>query len=430
MIVDRDVQTNAKTAELVNPVTGKQAMFTGVFFDVRSNEELKLMQQMFIQKDFKIKNVKGVQIPFHYLPKYAKPILDVLPNGCFTLSDLCMEVIYFGGIADEKKGFYFTSNLFPDEVKQKMHEIQDADSHVQKIALHKQAWHEITTDKKLLLKLITNFVREQMRFRLDFISVPTPLIIDTAHLDFVEECYQMALNTYNSPMLDIEKEQGRILALYLNIHKNFLSKEANVEELLKTVKRLSPKAIIYKISDMDDIRSMPELIDGWVKLVRGLGQISNEDGIPTMYICTSVEGLIAMGYGTDCISQPFYKTDNIERGFALKSDVMKKLWSESKGTLSAGKISLYDDKEMIKRLEFETLLQHAPPPIPMPEIEPLTYDSVHSMTNSSFRNLAKRVLLFQRNMETEEIIIAIRKGEVRLMKGKFRKWMKTLELFP
>ena len=357
-------------------------------------------------------------------------MLGVLPSNCFMLSDLCTEVIYFGGVSDAKKDFYYTANLFPDVVKEKMRKIQEADNYVKKGVLHKQTWQDITSDKKLLIKLITNFVREQMHFRNDFISVPSPLILDTAHLDFVEACYQMALNTYSSPMLDIEKEQGRILALYLNIHKNFLLKESNVRELLATVKRLAPKAIIYKISGLDDIRSSPKLVDGWVALTGGLGLISNEDAVPTIYMDTSVEGLIAMGYGVDSITQTFYKIDNIEKKFTLSRDVMRKLWRDSHGTLSAGRISLYDDKEAISRLDFETLLQHSPPPIPMPEIEPLTYDYVHAMSNSSFRDLAKRVLLFEREMEIRELKEAIMKGEIRLMKGKFKRWMKTIDLFP
>lgn len=428
-IVQRDARTNAKVTELTNPVTHKQSVFTGAFFDVRSSETFKFMEGIFTQKDYKIENVRGVQIPFHDLPQYASRIHAFLPENCLMLSDLCTEVIYFSNVSDEKKKFYYTYNLFPEEVKQKMKSIHSAPA-AEKLMLHKQAWQEITSNKKLLLNLISNFVREQMRFRLDFISVPSPLIIDTAHLDFVESCYQTALNLYNTELLDIEKEQGKILTLYLNIHKRFLAKEGNVRELLATVKRLKPKAIVYKISGLEDLREETDFQDGWLALVKGLGLISSEDGVPTVYAATSVEGLIATCYGTDCITQAFYKNDNIEGKFALPGPTMSRLWQESKGTLSAGKISIYESKEFVSRLEFETLLKHTPPPIPMPEIEPLTYDDVHNMTNASFRAIAKKVLLFQRNMEFREIIGAINASQMSLIKGKFRRWMRTLDLFP
>ena len=43
-VVGRDAQTNAKVVELQNPVTGKSAVLTGAFFDLRSNEDFKFMR--------------------------------------------------------------------------------------------------------------------------------------------------------------------------------------------------------------------------------------------------------------------------------------------------------------------------------------------------------------------------------------------------
>ena len=52
------------------------------------------------------------------------------------------------------------------------------------------------------------------------------------------------------------------------------------------------------------------------------------------------------------------------------------------------------------------------------------------MSPQSFRAFAKLVLALLRNMEEQENIDAIRQGDIRLLKTKFRKWMKTIDLFP
>lgn len=428
-VIKRESQTNAKITKLINPVLGKEGILTGVFFDARTKEDFKFLIRLF-QMKHKLENVKGVQIPFHKLPVFSKKINEVLPKNSFLISDISTEVFFYGNsMKDEKRDFYYTHNMLPKEIKQKMNLVQSRKKFGDKAAEHKQIWREIINDKKLLLQFISNVVSSQMSFNLDMISVPAPLIIDNEHLEFVEECYQNATNLYHGALLDIEQEQGRILALYLNIHKHFLRDATNIRELLITVRRLKPKAIMFKITNLEDIREETNIIDNWKVLIKGLGAMSDEEAFPIIYLSTSAEGMIAQSYGIDCFTQSFYKQDNVEKNIILPSKTMRMLWSQNP-KLSSGKISLYDGKDFVSRIDFEKMLKtNKYPPYPMPEVASIDVRSIVSMSPNSFREFAKLILVLQRNFEISEIIEAIKNGDMRILKGKFKKWMKDLELF-
>ena len=428
-ILKRDPQTRAKVVQLINPLKQKEGLLTGVFFDVRSTEDFKFMKKILGTQHYKLEYFRGMQIPLHYLPKYGRDLLNVLPASGFLVSDLCTEVLYTDRMISEKMDFYHTQNLFPEELRATMKEIQQIKNPAEKLQKHTALWKKIVGDKKLLQKMISNFVRVQMRYGLDFIGVPAPIILDKEHLEVVEACYAAALNMY-AGALDIENEQGKMLTLYLNISKHFLKDKNNAIQILQTIKRLGPKAVAFKICDLEDIRQEIKLIEGWVEFVKGLGIISNEDQLPTIYLSAGVAGMVAQAHGIDCFTQSFYKEDNVEREFMAPKAVMRQLWKNN-AKLTSGRISVYEDKNAITRLELEGILAAGrPAPYPMPELPPMDYAFINSMSPPSFREFAKLVLVLQRNFEESEIKEGIENLNMRFLKGKFKRWLGTSDIFP
>lgn len=435
VVVERDVAagTTSKIAKLINPILNKETILTGGMFDIRSKEDFDTIIKIYThRKGYKFPNIKGVQIPLHNLPLYAAPIRRVLPKENMIISDVESEFFFYDGLKRGKADFYKKNNLLPDEMKRFMEAVQGIDDHATKLKAHKAAWRAIIADKNMLNKFITNTINFQSKFGVEFICAPTPLILDTEHLELVEECYDKAKALYHGEALELE-DSGKIVALYLNIHKGFLSQRVNVSDLLTTIRRLNPKAIVIKIARLGDIREEDtETIQNWKFLMANVGMLtSDEIPIPTVYLSAGVDGLIAQAFsGIDIFTQSFNKSDNIEKEFITSAAGIKKMWDDNP-KLTSGKIAIYDSKEFEPRISFEKLLDsNGGSPYPMPELEDLDPATVRAVSPKTFREFAKLILMMLRDFEIQETINAIKNGEVRALKSKFRKWVGTHSILP
>ncbi|MEK6884151.1 MAG: hypothetical protein AABY22_31265, partial [Nanoarchaeota archaeon] len=284
----------------------------------------------------------------------------------------------------------------------------------------------------LLLNLISYYVNTQMSYQIDFISVPSPLILDKEHLAYVENCYAQAINLYHGALLDIEAEQGRVLTLYLNIHKGFLKKDTNLNELYAMINRTNPKAISIKLDNVPDIRKESAKIkENWKKLMNNLGIYSYEKEVPIFYLSTSTEGLISHAYGVDCFTQMFNKGDNIEKEIkGIDSETSKKNWANNPFLIS-GKIILYDEKEFVDRNEFERMIKNKGVlPYPIAELSNFDIERVFGMNAVTFRQFSKRVLMIIRDFETNENAEAIEKADISTLRNRYKNWFTDSKIFP
>ena len=430
-IKKKDTRTSAKTVEFTNQILNKKHIFPSVMFDVRKREDLDAVTQMFSMEN-NLKRVFGFQIPFYKLAKYMPTILKCTPNKMSYISDLNSEAFYYGSIKEEKNNFYLDYKLIPEKIKAEIIAVQKRNGSGMKSKEHLTVWGNIISDKKLLLNLISYYVKTQMSYQIYFISVPSPLILDKEHLAYVENCYSQAIKLYHGALLDIEAEQGRVLTLYLNIHKSFLKKDTNLNELYIMINRTNPKAISIKLDNVPDIRKESAKIkENWKKLMNNLGIYSYESEVPVFYLSTSTEGLISHAYGIDCFTQMFNKADNIEKEIkGMDSETSKKNWANNPFLIS-GKIILYEEKQFVDRNEFERIIKNKGVlPYPIPELSNFDIERVFGMNAITFRQFSKRILILIRDFETNENAEAIEKSDISALRNRFKNWFTDSKIFP
>jgi hypothetical protein len=266
-----------------------------------------------------------------------------------------------------------------------------------------------------------------MTYNSDVISIPSPLLTNLEDIGIAEAIYEMARKLYLGNTVDIERENGRILALDLTLHKSLLEEKKKIEEIVRTIGRIKPRGLKIKITDMPDLRNESRQFQiNWVLLMKSIGAMSFLEGFPIFYPSANVDGLIAQMCGIDCFIQTFNRND-IDREIKLPAETIKKL-REANPQITSGRISQYNTKEFIIREDFENIVKTGWP-YPMTDIAAYDYQTIKNMTQPRFRLFAKELLVAQRNFEINEIKNAIENEEgIRLLKGKFGKGDKTLNL--
>ena len=114
------------------------------------------------------------------------------------------------------------------------------------------------------------------------------------------------------------------------------------------------------------------------------------------------------------------KTYNIEREFFMTEQILKRR-REDPHFLS-GKIYLYDDKDFVSRSEFHKIIEKSEVlPYPMEELDNFTPQSVRQMSDTTFREFSKFVLILCRSEEIEEFDNAIQEGNISTLANHFSK---------
>lgn len=429
-VVEEKRDNEAKVSELINPVLDKKTTFPGVMFDVRSNEDISAIKSYYLNR-FPSKHICGFVMPFDRLRNFSLQLNSTVPQNSLFLCDIKSEVFWYKVINPKIRNFFSQFNALPQHVRNQIKSVGNNDGWGSKIDAHKESWEKIVNDQKILMSLVRAYINPQMSFNIDVASSISPLLLDKDHIDFVEACYDTSKKLYHSNILDAESERGKIIGLYLNIHKRFLRKKTNVTELFRMIGRSEPKAIIFKVCDMNDIRQESnKLVENYCSLIKGIAFASDRYDIPTFQLSVSTEGLISNARGIDAFSQPFNKKDNIEKAFGAKKETMKKLWMDNP-QLTSGSAYDYHSKDIMKRPDFEkgcfdkNVLRS-----PIEGISKMRLDGIQPMTAKRFRLYSKILLMESRNFEEHELIDAIEKKQTRMFRNKFNKWLNGLVLFP
>lgn len=425
-ILKHDIKVGAKIARRENYILKKVHRFPGFMMDILSREGAKSAVRYF-EKGCQQKRLTGFQIPFDRLETLTPLLSGKIPTNCLMVSDVNTEVFYYKSIKEEKKSFYTDSASIPKEISAMIRGIHA--SRKGKQTKHTDMWTEICSKPQFLVRLVNFYIKRQLSFGIDVVCPPTPLIITVADLDFVERVYEQSLRLYHGELVDIEREQGKVISLFLNIQDTFLEKAENINQLLLTIDRLAPRALVFKISNLGDLRVRPNIVNQWRKLMKGIGKVSYEHGFMTIYLSASTDGLISLAYGIDCFTQMPNKNDNIEKEFVMTEQILQRRREDP--YFLSGKIYLYDMKDSESRSEFQKRIAKMDVlPYPMEELSTFTPADVKSMSDPTFREFSKFVLMLCRSQEIEEFDNAIQDGTISTLGNRFSEWDKDKDVFP
>ena len=416
----------AKIVKFSNIPLNKIKEFPACMFHVQSTEDINALKQYFFQ-NAPNDRIFGLSVPFSYLSTYVPELIDQvhIPRNTTLMCDLETEIFWHSTEKLKPKiGQFFASyGAIPVRIKQKISKITTTKKFTERIESHKKFWREITNEKSDLISLITAYISRQHGYQIGILSGLSPLILDREHLDFVEESYTQTKRLYhNDASINLEND-GKIVGLYANFHTTFLAKSENVTEFVKMVERLEPKALIFKIFNLEDIRNMKVIQKNYELLIKNIANLSRTLNIPTFYFGTHTAGIEANTKGIDVFSEPFNRKTSDERQFTISSEQLHRMYNEDP-LFKAGKIYDITKNDFISRREFQNkYLTTSRIELPLPFItSTYTSNAVKSMTDVHFRNFSRMVLMESRNYELNQLHNEINNSDISSTLNKVAIW--------
>jgi len=411
----------AKIVEFKNAVLSKSTEFPAAMFYVQGPEDMDAIKRYYFQTH-PDDHIFGYTIPFHKLAEFVPALIKNVPHETIFMCDINSEIYWSNTLRPDIVKFFAEYTAIPEKIKNKIGGITSTEKFKDRIKIHRDFFRDVVKDKKMLTKLLTSYINRQHGYQVEILSSFAPLLLDKNHLDFAEECYTLTKRLYHSETNDIELN-GRIIGLYANFHTQFLASRANVNEFLKMVERVEPKALIFKISNLKDIRERKKTIyDNYELLIKGIGDVSQAMQIPSFYFATHTAGYKAQTKGIDVFCEPFRNAESFEKKVQLSKQQLKLLY-EKDPLFKGGRI--YDIKtgDLISRREFQnTRLTSEGVDSLVPYIASMKPEKITAMTDKSFREFSKIVLLMSRNYEEEELHKGIVKGDINPILNKIAKW--------
>ena len=415
----------AKIAEFNNIPLQKSIDFPAVMFHVQSTEDINAIKQYYFQQ-FPSNHIFGFTVPFHNLASYVPELLNHVPRNALTLMcDLETEIFWHSTekLKPNIQKFYSEFGAIPKKIKIKIAKITSTKKFTDRIETHKKFWREIINNKNDLISLITTYINRQHGYQIGILSGFSPLILDKEHLDFVEESYKQTKRLYhNDASINLENE-GKLVALYANLHTTFLGRPTNVTEFLRMVERIEPKALIFKIFNLEDVRTMKLIQKNYEQLIQGIAKVSRSMNIPTFYFSTHTAGYASNAKGIDVFSEPFNRKYPHELKFAMSSDTLHRMYAEDP-SFKAGRI--YDIKRgiFISRREFQNKrLTKNGIDTPITAV-PAIYkpNMIRELTDNRFREFAKMFLMESRNYEEDQLHKYIPRADLTTINEKLAIW--------
>ena len=244
-------------------------------------------------------------------------------------------------------------------------------------------------------------------------------MIDGDHIDLLEGCFSLTRRLYGSASVDLERE-GRQLALYANLHTQFLAKARNVPGLTRMVERAAPRALVFKIFNLEDMRARPAFQENYGRLVQSLSRISLSMGMPVVYLSAHTEGYRANLLGIDAFSEPFNQPGSTMRG---RGGAYKAPRPGSDYAEQSGKIYDIQTGEHVAREVFEgTCLAEDGVRSPVPGIAETNPGHIKAMTDAAFREFSKMLLMQSRNYEEALLHRGILDDDLGRLWIKINKW--------
>jgi hypothetical protein len=418
----KKIDSKTKEAKIVsfkNDILVKTIDFPAVMFHVNSQEDIDAIKQYYFQQ-YPDNHIFGFTIPFNKLPTFIPQLLKNVPHDVYYMCDLNTEFFWSGNIKPEIKKSYYNYIPINEKIKEKINSIGMIEKINDRIEFHKNTFQEIVNNKNVLMSFLTSYINRQNGYQISIISSFAPLILNSEHLDLVEECYIQTKKLYHSSINDIEKD-GKLIGLFANFHTNFLAKKPNIGEFIKMIERTEPKALIFKFFNLKDIRERRTLQENYNLLIKEIGKISATLRIPTFYFSSHTEGLKSQTKGIDVFCEPFNHINNIDLKHQMNKLTLERM-RRIDPLYKSGRIYDYRTGNLITRREFQGLRLHESyidSPISLFDIKS---DTIISMTDKRFRDFSKMLLMATRNFEDEELHLGISNDNLERVHQKIYLW--------
>lgn len=408
----------AKLATLNNRLLGKRWQLPAVMFDVGTEEEMGAVRRYYFEGR-PAGHVFGFTVPLSKLPTMAPLLRAHAPGNLTLLCDIETEMFWHGNMKGAVREFHRRHTVTADAAREAVQKVNAATTVQSKIRAHRDAWDGLLGDRRLLASLLTRYVNLQNAYQADILCALGPLLPDTGHVDLLEECFALTRRLYGDPAAGPGR-QGRPLALYANLHTNFLAKARNVPELEAMIERAAPEAVVFKVFNLEDIRERPTLAENYDALIRSMSGISQSMDMPVVYLSAHTEGYLANLMGIDAFSEPFSRPFSTlrKRGGAGARHVPGTGHTELSGRV-------YDIRtgDFVTREEFEgTCLTGEGILSPVPGIAGVDPGRVRAMTDLAFREFAKTLLIESRNYEEAQLHEGIRGDDLERLWIKVDRW--------
>lgn len=408
----------AKLATLNNRLLGKRWQLPAVMFDVGTEEEMGAVKRYYFEGR-PAGHIFGFTVPLSRLPVVAPSLRAHAPGNLTLLCDIETEMFWRGDMKGAVSEFHRRHTITADAAREAVRKVNAETTLRGKLRAHRNAWDGMLGDRRLLAPMLTRYVNLQNAHQADILCALGPLLPDIGHVDLLEECFALTRRLYGDPAAGPGR-QGRQLALYANLHTNFLAKARNVPELESMIERAAPEAIVFKVFNLEDIRKRPTLAENYDALIQSMSGISQSMGMPVVYLSAHTEGYRANLMGIDAFSEPFSRPVSTlhKRGGAGARPV-----PGTGHTKLSGKVYDIRTGDFVSREEFEgTCLTEDGVSSPVPGIAGIDPGRVRAMTDSAFREFAKALLLESRNYEEGQLHEGIRGGDLDRLWLKIDKW--------
>ena len=385
----------ARIATLDNAAIAKKWQLPAVMFDVGTDEAVKAVKRYYFEGR-PSGHILGFTAPLSRLPAAARELYGHAPRSLMLLSDIETEMLWWNDVRDAVPEFHRRHTITSDSAMADVKRAASAARLPDKAAAHRSMWEGWLADQRLLAPMLSRYVNLQNAHQCDMLSAFGPLLIDGGCTDLLEESFSLTRRLHGGGAADLERE-GRQLALYANLHTQFLAKARNVPGLERMIEGAAPGALVFKIFNLEDIRARPTFQENYDRLVRSLSRLSLSMGMPVVYLSAHTEGYRANLMGIDAFSEPF----NQPAGAARKRGGAYKPPRPGSGyTEQSGKIYDIRTGEHVTREVFEgTCLAEDGIRSPVPGIAGTDPGHVRAMTDAAFREFSKMLLLESRNYE-------------------------------
>ena len=408
----------ARIATLDNSALSKKWRLPAVMFDVGTDEEMGAVKRHYFEGR-PSEHILGFTVPMSRLTAVAQSLHQCTPRNLALLCDIETEMLWWSNMKKSVTEFHRHHTITSDGAAAAARKAASAAKFIDKAAAHEGMWKGWLADQKTLLPMLARYVNLQNAHQADILSAFGPLLIDGGHIDLLEECFLLTRRLYGGAATSLERE-GRQLALYANIHTQFLAKARNVPGLARMVERAAPSALVFKIFNLVDIREKPASQANYDELIRSLSRIGLSMGIPVVYLSAHTEGYRANLEGIDAFSEPFNHESSTlrERGGAFKPPR-----PGSDYTGQSGKIYDIQTGDFVTREVFEgTRLSDDGVRSPVPGIASTDPGHVRAMTDAAFREFSKEVLMQSRNHEEALLHEGIRADDLDRLWLKIGRW--------
>lgn len=418
--VVQESDATAKIASCENLVTNKLVTFPHTSLYLRSKKQVNLFLDYARSYEY-AHNLRGVVVPID-----RADLLDAIPqevkNYLHIMIDPMTEAFYYSSLKAEIYRRYALIKDLPPEVAKLLRSPSKKTPWTKKDDEYSENIDTVFLDDNVRPRLATSIPNVSLAKDADIILPFSPLIRnDASSLDAVKRLYDQTRRTFLGGITDIDEENGKRIALYLNVYKGVLGNDRKVNDIIDFIANGEHQALVLKLVLNDDsgIRNLDyDEAFNLMKLMKTIGQYSKIRRVPSHMLCANTLGTLSLLHGFDSYSQPL-SWHEVEKEFGGNIEKLR----ERNPTVDFGRIYSHDVRDFIQHKNYAAIIRRngKVPACPAGAYcGTFTEKDVLAMQKNAFWDHAKRHLMEIKNYEIDEIIQAINNKEIRGFRSRFK----------